>query len=93
MSRSGNIDTSQRLQKALRALGDNQWHTSLELSKLLHNPALSATITDLRNNGYEIERQYAGKSEAGQKIHKYRLIPKAGQIDLGMSGIKRRRYG
>jgi hypothetical protein len=80
------------LQNALRALGDGGWHGSLKLAEQLHTPAVGSTMADLRKKGYTVECEYVGRSKTGAKLYKYRLIPE-GQLDLGMSGIAKERYG
>jgi hypothetical protein len=87
---------SPRLHAALRVIEDMEWHSSLELAKRI-NPsgialAVGSTMADLRKKGYVIDSEYVGKTKAGNRIFKYRLIPE-GQLDLGMKGIREENYG
>lgn len=56
------------LQKLLKLLGDGNWHTSEELSKITWR--FGHTIHEARKKGYQIE-----KHQVGHNQFQYRLSP------------------
>jgi hypothetical protein len=56
------------LQKLLKLLGDGEWHTSEELSKITWR--FGHTIHEGRNKGYPIEKRKIGHNQ-----FEYRLSP------------------
>ncbi len=72
---AGSIKTSERAQRLLQILMTyREGISGLEISRLLVclNPATE--ISGLRQQGFEIECRFAGKTETGAKKYIYRLI-------------------
>lgn len=67
------IESSKRLQAALKVLNDGLWHSSLEISNGGENLATGSTISELRGNGYTIETRYKRRTSAGKRIFEYRI--------------------
>lgn len=64
------IENSPRLQRTLTLLQDGQWHTTRDIVRRADVCAVNSIITELRRNGYIIERE-AVKGERG--LAQYRL--------------------
>ena len=58
---SANVGTSKRLQRLLRALEDGREYSTLALSRLAHLMAVSASVAELRDNGYDIHCERRGQ--------------------------------
>lgn len=56
--------------KILQLLKDGQWHTNRELKQISHR--FSARIKELRDEGWQIEREYWGEG-----VWAYRLVGRA----------------
>ena len=54
--------SSKRLQRLLRALSDGKEHSTLNLSRRAHVMAVSASVAELRENGFDVECQRRGKA-------------------------------
>jgi hypothetical protein len=67
--------TSDRLQKplaALRAAGRDGL-TPIELNRICQSTRASSDLSELRQHGILIEKEYVGKSVGGRRVFRYRL--------------------
>lgn len=73
---AANIKTNETLQRLreLLAFRGQGGVTSLEINEILHvlNPATE--VSALRHNGYIVTCTYEGRSPAGRKVYRYRLV-------------------
>lgn len=67
--------SSPRLQRVLRLLQDGRWHSTLGIVQEAQVLAVSAVVSELRQNGIRVEHDQHGK------VHVYRLAPD-GQLSL-----------
>lgn len=74
MKHHTNLENSERLQAALEALRDGQWHDGFTLAQAARTLAIGSTISDLRDNGYEIDHRYNGKTGGARVKSEYRLV-------------------
>jgi len=66
------IDKSPRLQRLLALLKEGP-RTTREIQELAEVRAVSASVTELRRNGYIIDCDYVGKSERGERVFRYTI--------------------
>ena len=78
------LENSERLRKVKAILEDGMPHTSLEIAQKAQTVAPGSCVSELRTAGIDILCRYKGKSESGSKVYEYRMIPKKGQIGLGI---------
>lgn len=64
------VDKSPRLQRLLSLLQQSP-RTTREIQELAEVRAVSASVTELRRNGYIIDCDYVGKSERGERVFLY----------------------
>ena len=69
-----NITKSERLKKVLDILADRKEHSTIELAKATDSVAIHSDISEIRANGFPIERRYAGKNDNGRQINYYRWV-------------------
>jgi hypothetical protein len=62
------------MQKLLSFLQVSGWVSSMVIAKVTNSVAVHSDISDLRDNGKEIECKYMGLSENGRKIYAYKLL-------------------
>ncbi len=62
------VKTSNRLQRLLRVLADGREHSTLDLSIQAKICAVSAAISELRANGYDIECWCLGRGKFVYKL-------------------------
>jgi hypothetical protein len=74
-------DDSPRLAKLLRVLQAHKGPgiTTFEIQQWTNSCAPATDISELRRNGYEIERVYQGKNENGRQVNRYYL---KGRLDV-----------
>ena len=72
---AADLRNSARLQRVMRLLADGRWHSTLGIIQEAQVCAVSALISELRQNGIQVEHDQHGK------VHVYRLAP-AGQLSL-----------
>ena len=73
-SHFANAADSPRLKKLLAVFEDGLGHTTMELSTKCQGCAIHSDIHELRQNGYNIEREYMGKNANGRQVNIYRLV-------------------
>lgn len=71
--RSAKLETSHRLQRALSVLKKSGWITTRSLLRKAHLAAVSPTISELRENGCDIECEQRVCKDGTRRWH-YRLI-------------------
>lgn len=49
------LETSERLQRVAKLLGDGQWHSTRNIIQRANVCAVNSTISELRRNGLDIE--------------------------------------
>lgn len=69
------IENSVMLQRTLERLRIGP-ATTLEIAQYTGSTRPSSDISELRANGFTIDCEYVGKSEAGRKIYRYTLREK-----------------
>jgi hypothetical protein len=69
VGRAGTATRPTQKQRILAVLGDGRWHTAAELYRT--GCVLHSRISDLRREGYRIERRHVGG--VGAEAHEYRL--------------------
>lgn len=71
-------EKSERLKRTLAALraGGLLGRTGAELSRATGSLAISTDISELRKNGWIVDRQYEGLSAHGRRVHRYTLLGK-----------------
>lgn len=69
-------EKSERLKRTLSALrnGGRLGRTGADLARVTNSLAISTDISELRRNGWLIERQYEGLSPTGRRVHRYTLL-------------------
>lgn len=55
MSRTTNINNSERLQKIHRFLNDGRWHSTRDIVKSVDEMAINSAVHELRQNGAVVE--------------------------------------
>ena len=71
---NANIETSKRLQDTLGALIAFDEPTTREIQQSTGSMSVSTDISELRQNGYEIDCWQDRKTENGRKIYRYKLL-------------------
>lgn len=67
-----NADKSPRLAKLLRYLKSHPYGaTTIEIQWWTNSCAPATDISELRRNGFKIERVYEGKNQNGRQINRY----------------------
>lgn len=66
---AASIERSERLQRVLWLLLDEQWHTTMEIVEGARVCAVNSIIAELRANGIEIETRCMGRG-----VYAYRLL-------------------
>lgn len=63
-----------RLRAIHTVLADGAEHSTLELSLAGETLAVSAAVSELRQNGADIVCRYAGKTASGARLYLYRML-------------------
>jgi len=79
-TKTENSDRHKRVLRFLRERGP-RGATTREISRTCEVYGLSATISELRANNYQIDCRYERETENGRKVHRYFLV-EAGQQDM-----------
>jgi hypothetical protein len=67
-----NTAHSPRHQRFLDALSDGLWRTNIELCQQAYCTNPGGVASELRANGYHIEKKYERETEHGGRVYKYR---------------------
>ena len=70
---AGRIDRCRRLRAIHTLLADRAEHSTLELAQAGGTLAVSAAVSELRQNGAVIDCRYAGKTASGARLYLYRM--------------------
>lgn len=72
---AGNLETSKMLQAIHGVLLDYQPHSTKEIADKTGCVSVGTRISELRVNNLNIKCAYKGKTENGNKVFQYQLLP------------------
>ena len=72
------VESSRPLQKLLAVLERGGWWSTMELTEAARMPSASTRISELRRNGYVIQRRLR---PTNRQVHEYRLVGKSSILD------------
>lgn len=64
------LQNSDRLQRVYRLLSDGNWYSTLDIIRRAHVCAVSAIISELRYNGYDIDCVRSGKDRYVYRLNR-----------------------
>jgi hypothetical protein len=68
-----NLKKSDRLQRFMAFMGFGEWKTTREIQRGAGICAVSATVSEIRANGHDVDCLYSHMTRNGSKVYKYRV--------------------